>query len=66
MWLGSSVVVAVAIDLSCRSDSTPALGTSIYHRYSHKIITIVIIVIIKVKSIISGNKNSWLMQRLSN
>ena len=36
MQLVSSVAVAVEKACSCSSDSTPSLGTSIYHRCSHK------------------------------
>ena len=36
MWLRSNVAVAVAMDGSCSSDSTPSLGTSICHGCSLK------------------------------
>ena len=36
MWLRSSVAAAVAQAGSCRSNSTPSLGTSILHRRSPK------------------------------
>ena len=35
MQFGSSVAVAVAVTSSCSSDSTPSLGTSIFHRCCH-------------------------------
>ena len=36
MQSGYGVAVAVAQACSCSSDSTPSLGTSVCHRYSHK------------------------------
>ena len=34
---GSSVATAAVLGCSCGSDSTPGLGTSMYHRCGHKI-----------------------------
>ena len=36
MWLGSGIPLAVALAGGYSSDSTPSLGTSIYHRYGSK------------------------------
>ena len=36
MWLGSRIAVAVVEAVSCSSNSTPSLGTSIGHRCGPK------------------------------